>query len=288
MATDVAAGSAPAPKPPKVRKEKPEGSRLARWALRYTALVYLGMLLLLPIAAILQHTFEDGVGTMINAITTPDAVAALRLTLLTVVIAVPLNTVFGIACAHIMVRTNMPGKPIINGLIDIPFAVSPIVVGLALILVYGTGGWFGADLAAAGIQVIFSTPGIVMAVIFVSMPFVAREVIPVLQEIGDDQEKAAETLGASGWYTFWRITLPAIRWGVSYGVVLTTARALGEFGAVTVVSGRISGETETLPLYVQKQFETFNSVGAYSASLVLALLALATLLILNLMRRKES
>ncbi|MDQ2623466.1 MAG: sulfate ABC transporter permease subunit CysW [Actinomycetota bacterium] len=288
MATDLTAGEAPAPKPQKVRREKPEGSRLARWGLRYTALLYLGLLLLLPIAAILQHAFEDGIGTMITAITTPDAIAALRLTLLTVVIAVPLNTVFGIACAHLMVRTNMRGKAIINGLIDIPFAVSPIVVGLALILVYGTGGWFGAELAAAGIQVIFSTPGIVMAVIFVSMPFVAREVIPVLQEIGDDQEKAAETLGASGWYTFWRITLPAIRWGVSYGVVLTTARALGEFGAVTVVSGRISGETETLPLYVQKQFETFNSVGAYSASLVLALIALATLLALNLMRRKES
>jgi len=264
------------------------GPRLTRWALRYTALAYLALLLILPLGAILAHTFQDGVGAVIDAITAPDAQAALRLTLLTVVIAVPLNTVFGIACAHLMVRGRMPGKSLINGLIDVPFAVSPIVVGLALILVYGTGGWFGADLAAIGIQVIFSTPGIVMAVIFVSMPFVAREVIPVLQEIGDDQEKAAATLGASGWYTFWRITLPAIRWGVSYGVVLTTARALGEFGAVTVVSGRISGETETLPLYVQKQFETFNSVGAYSASLVLALIALATLLALNLMRRKES
>jgi sulfate transport system permease protein len=182
----------------------------------------------------------------------------------------------------------MRGKSIINALLDVPFAVSPVVIGLALILVYGTGGWFGADLAAIGIQVIFSTPGIVMAVIFVSLPFVAREVIPVLEEIGDDQEKAAETLGASSWQIFRRITLPSIRWGVSYGVVLTTARALGEFGAVSIVSGRISGQTETLPLFVQKQFETFNSVGAYSAALVLALLALATLLAMNLLRKRRT
>jgi sulfate transport system permease protein len=262
-------------------------SRLSRWALRYTALGYLLMLLLLPLAVILTKTFADGIGAVIESITEPDALAALRLSLLTVLIAVPLNTIFGIACALLMVRSNMRGKSIIDGLLDVPFAVSPVVIGLSLILVYGTGGWFGADLAAIGIQVIFSTPGIVMAVIFVSLPFVAREVIPVLQEIGDDQEKAAETLGASRWQIFYRITLPAIRWGVSYGVVLTTARALGEFGAVSIVSGRISGQTETLPLYVQKQFEIFNSVGAYSAALVLALLALATLLAMNLLRRKE-
>jgi len=263
-------------------------SNISRWSLRYIALGYLLMLLLLPIGVILVRTFDEGVGAVIDAITTPDALAALRLSLLTVIIAVPLNTVFGIACALIMVRSNMRGKSIINALIDVPFAVSPVVIGLALVLVYGTQGWFGADLAAIGIQVIFSTPGIVMAVIFVSLPFVAREVIPVLQEVGDDQEKAAETLGASSWQIFWKITLPAIRWGVSYGIVLTTARALGEFGAVTIVSGRISGETETLPLFVQKEFETFNSVGAYSASMLLALLALATLLALNLMRRKEN
>ncbi len=175
-----------------------------------------------------------------------------------------------------------------TALIDMPFAISPIVVGLSLVLVYGQNGWFGQDLAAMGIQVIFSTPGIVLAVIFVSLPFVAREVVPVLQEVGDDQEKAAETLGSGPWNTFWKITLPAIRWGVSYGVVLTTARALGEFGAVSVVSGKISGQTETLPLYVQKQFETFQSVGAYTSSLILAVLALATLLAMNLMRRKEN
>lgn len=260
----------------------------SRWSLRYLALGYLFLLLMLPLGVILIRTFDEGVGAVLEAITTPEALAALRLTLLTVIIAVPLNTIFGIACALIMVRSNIRGKGFISALIDVPFAVSPVVIGLALILVYGTQGWFGADLAAIGIQVIFSTPGIVMAVIFVSLPFVAREVIPVLQEVGDDQEKAAETLGASSWQIFWKITLPAIRWGVSYGIVLTTARALGEFGAVTIVSGRISGETETLPLFVQKEFETFNSVGAYSASMLLAILALSTLLALNLMRRKEN
>jgi sulfate transport system permease protein len=260
---------------------------VARWTLRLIGLGYLALLLILPLGTIIFKTFEDGVMPVFEALTTPEAISALELTLLTVVIAVPLNTAFGIVCALVMVRTNMRGKGLINGLIDAPFAISPIVIGLALLLVYGQNGWFGQYLAAIGIQVIFSTPGIVLAVVFVSLPFVAREVIPVLQEIGDDQEKAAETLGASGWQTFWRVTLPAIRWGVSYGVVLTTARALGEFGAVSVVSGRISGQTETLPLFVQKQFETFNSVGAYASSLLLAVIALATLLAMNQLRNKE-
>lgn len=261
--------------------------RVSRLSLRFIALLYLTCLLLLPIGVALVKTFDEGVGEVIDQLTKPDAIHALKMTLLTVIIAVPLNTAFGIACAHVIVRTNFKAKWAIGALVDMPFAVSPVVIGLALILVYGTGGWFGADLAAMGIQVIFSTPGIVMAVIFVSLPFVAREVIPVMQEIGTDQETAAETLGASPWQTFRKITFPAIRWGVTYGIVLTTARALGEFGAVTVVSGNISGETQTLPLYVSKQFETFNSVGAYSASLILAILALGTLLAMNLMRRKE-
>ena len=262
------------------------GERATRWGLRYIALAYLALLLLIPLGYMMYETFKDGLQPVVDSITEPDSIAALKLTLLA--IAVPLNTVFGVLTALVMVRSKMRGKSIINALIDVPFAVSPIVVGLALILVYGQNGWFGQDLAAMGIQVIFSTPGIVLAVIFVSMPFVAREVIPVLQEIGDDQEKAAETLGSGPWNTFWRITLPAIRWGVSYGVVLTMARALGEFGAVSVVSGKVSGQTETLPLYVQKQFETFHSVGAYTSSLILAAIALATLLAMNLMRRKEN
>ncbi len=259
-----------------------------RWSLRYLALGYLALLLLIPVGIVFYETFKEGIQPFIDSITDPLAVKALRLTIITVVIAVPLNTIFGIAVAHALVREKWRGKALLNAVIDLPFAISPIVVGLALILVYGQKGWFGGALAEVGVQVIFSTPGIVMAVIFVSLPFVAREVAPVLKEIGTEQEEAASTLGAGFWQTFWRVTLPSIRWAVSYGVVLTTARALGEFGAVFVVSGRISGQTETLPLHVQRQFEQFNQVGAYSTSLLLALLALAALLAMNLLKRKEA
>ncbi len=195
---------------------------------------------------------------------------------------------FGVGCALLLVRTNFRGKALLNALIDIPFAVSPVVIGLSLILVYGSTGWFGSYLIDNGVQVIFAVPGMVLATIFVSLPFVVREVVPVLQEIGDEQEQAARTLGASGWQTFRRVTLPAIRWGVTYGVVLATARALGEFGAVAVVSGHISGQTETIPLWVWHQFQNFNSTGAYAGSLVLALLALITLFAMNVSKRKES
>ncbi|MGZ5325968.1 MAG: sulfate ABC transporter permease, partial [Solirubrobacterales bacterium] len=199
----------------------------------------------------------------------------------------PLNTVFGVITAIVLVRQDFRGKMLFNSVIDLPFAISPIVIGLSLLLVYGNDGWFGGWLTDQGIQIIFSTPGIVLATIFVSLPFVVREVMPVLQEIGIEQEQAAQTLGASPWQTFWRVTLPAIRWGVTYGVVLSTARALGEFGAVSVVSGRISGETETLPLFVQKEFENFNQEGAYAAAIVLAIMALVVLLSMNLTQRKE-
>jgi sulfate transport system permease protein len=215
-------------------------------------------------------------------------VHAFKLTLEIALIAVPLNTIFGIGCALLLVRTKFRGKAVLNALIDIPFAVSPVVIGLALVLVYGKFGWFGGWLADQGIQVIFSIPGMVIATIFVSMPFVVREVVPVLQEIGNEQEQAASTLGAGPWQTFRRITLPAIRWGVAYGVVLATARALGEFGAVSVVSGRITGQTETLPLYVSRQFNDFNTTGAYAASLLLALIALMTLFAMNVAKRKEA
>ena len=186
-----------------------------------------------------------------------------------------------------LVRDKFPGKSLINSMIDLPFAVSPVVIGLALFLVYGVDGFLGGPLNDAGIQIIFSTPGLVLATIFVSLPFVVREVMPVLQEIGDDQEQAASTLGANGWQTFWRVTLPSIRWGVTYGVVLASARALGEFGAVAVVSGRISGETETLPLLVQNEYDNFNVAGAYAAAIVLAILAIAILLSMNLLRRRS-
>jgi sulfate transport system permease protein len=206
-----------------------------------------------------------------------------------VIVAVPLNTVFGILCALAIVRQRFRGRAVLNALVDLPFAVSPVVVGLALVLVYGRrDGWIGQWLADHGIQVIFSTPGMILATIFVSLPFVVREVVPVLREIGTEQEQAAATLGAGGLQTFFRITLPAIRWGVAYGVVLTTARALGEFGALSVVSGKLSGRTETATLFVENRYQRFDEVAAYSASVVLALLALATLLAMNLIRPKEA
>jgi sulfate/thiosulfate transport system permease protein len=263
-------------------------ARLGKYGLRSFALGYLGMLLLIPLVMIVIRAFDDGASVAWESISNPDAIHAFKLTLLMVAIAVPLNTLFGIACALILVRTNFRGKAFLNALIDIPFAISPVVIGLCLVLVYGVDGWLGQWFVDNGVQIIFSVPGMVIATIFVSLPFVVREVVPVLQEIGDDQEQAARTLGAGGWQTFRRITLPSIRWGVTYGVVLATARALGEFGAVAVVSGRITGETQTLPLYVQQEFNNFNVAGAYTAALVLALLALFALVGMNLIRRRDS
>jgi sulfate transport system permease protein len=264
-----------------------EGGRLQRYGLRLVALGYLAALLVVPVTIIFFRTFEEGLGPPLEAITSPDGQHAFWLTLVCVGIAVPLNTLFGVITAIVMVRHKFRGKALLNSVIDLPFAISPVVIGLALILIYGQDGWFGGALQDLGVQVIFSVPGMVLATIFVSLPFVVREVIPVLQEIGDDQEQAAATLGASGWQTFWRITLPSIRWGVTYGVVLATARALGEFGAVAVVSGRISGSTETLPLYLRKLFDTFNVAGAYAAAVVLALLALSVLVAMNLIQRRD-
>ncbi len=260
---------------------------MGRYGLRFFALGYLALLLLIPVGMIFYRTFEHGIGAAVDAVTTPDALHALKLTLEMAAIAVPLNTIFGIGAALVLVRTEFRGKAILNALIDIPFAISPVVIGLSLILVYGKFGWFGNWLSEHGIQVIFSVPGMVLATIFVSLPFVTREVVPVLHEIGDDQEQAARTLGAGWWATFRRVTLPAIRWGVAYGVVLSTARALGEFGAVSVVSGRITGQTQTLPLYVQQEFTNFDTTGAYAAALVLALIALTTLFAMNFAKRKE-
>ena len=264
------------------------GSVGSRWALRVLGLGFLALLLVAPLVIIFTETFKDGIGPPLDAITSENGLHALKLSLLMVVIAVPLNTIFGIVCAILLVRHKWKGNVVIDSVINLPFALSPIVIGLALYLLYSTnGGWFWPTLAEAGIEVLFSVPGMVLASIFVSLPFVVRETVPVLQEIGTEQEQAASTLGANGWQTFWRVTLPAIRWGVAYGVVLTTARVLGEFGAVTIVSGSISGKTETLPLFVGKEFERFSEPGAYGASLVLALLALTTLLAMNLLKRKE-
>ena len=204
-----------------------------------------------------------------------------------VAIAVPLNTVFGVICALAIVRRRFPGKGVVNAFVDLPLALSPVVVGFSLYLLYGRNGWFGHYLLGHGIQVLFALPSIVLATTFVSVPFVAREVIPTLREVGDEQEKAAYTLGASSWQTFWRITLPTIRWAVIYGVVLTTARCLGEYGAVAVVSGSIQGKTETATLRVQEEYENLNLPGAYGISLALAAIAVLVLVLMTTLRPKE-
>jgi sulfate/thiosulfate transport system permease protein len=258
-------------------------SRGTTLTLRVLALGYLAVLLLVPVGLVFYRTFEHGVGAVWESVTTPAAIHAFWLTIEIAAIAVPLNTIFGVLTALVLVRGRFRGKWLLDALIDLPFAISPIVVGLSLVLVYGAGGW--VDLP---FQVLFAVPGMVLATIFVCLPFVVREVAPVLREIGHEQEQAAATLGASGWQTFWRITLPAIRYGVAYGVVLTTARAIGEFGAVSVVSGKIAGQTETLTLLVEKRFQNFDLAGAYAASALLALIALLTLLAMTLLKpRKE-
>ncbi|MDX6725385.1 MAG: sulfate/thiosulfate transport system permease protein [Baekduia sp.] len=257
-----------------------------RLGVRVVALGYLAVLLLVPIGIVLYRTFEPGAGAVWASITTPAAIHAFWLTIEITAIAVPLNTAFGIVAALVLVRSRVRGKRLLEALIDLPFAISPVVIGLALVLLYGRQGWLGPTLTGAGIQIIFSLPGMVLATIFVCLPFVVREVTPVLREIGDEQEQAAATLGASRRQTFWRITLPAIRWGVAYGVVLSTARAIGEFGAVSVVSGKIAGETITLPLLVENRFSNFDLAGAYAASALMAVLALATLLAMTLLQRR--
>ena len=258
----------------------------ARVLLRFVALGYLAMLLVLPVGAVIWRALGHGIAPVWQAITAPDALHAFWLTVLIAGIAVPLNTLFGVACAVVLVRQRFWGRRLLDAVIDLPFAISPVVIGLALILVYGQAGWLGSWLAERGIQVIFSLPGMVLATVFVSLPYVVREVAPVLREVGTDQEEAAWTLGASPLRAFLQITLPAIRWGVAYGVVLTTARALGEFGAVTIVSGRLAGQTETLTLYVENRFEAFDLTGAYAASLTLALLALLVLLAMTRLRKE--
>ncbi|MFI5037463.1 MAG: sulfate ABC transporter permease subunit CysW [Solirubrobacterales bacterium] len=280
-----AGGLHPSERASDARSASERAARARKLGVRTVALSYLALLLLAPVGMIFYRTFEHGLAPVWAAVSAPNAQHAFWLSLEIVAIAVPLNTIFGIGMALLMERGRFKGKTALGMLIDLPFAISPVVVGLTLVLVYGKTGWLGNWLAQNGVQVIFSVPGMVLATAVVSLPFVARETIPVLRELGDDAEQAAATLGASGWQTFWRVTLPGIRWGVVYGVVLTTARALGEFGAVSIVSGRIEGQTQTLPLYVQDRFENFDVTGAYAAAVVLALLALATLLAMNLLTR---
>jgi len=256
--------------------------RPARLGLRALVLGYLAVILLVPVGLVFYRTFEHGLLPVWQSITTPAAIHAFWLTIEIALIAVPLNTVFGVITALALVRGRFRGNVVLEALISLPLALSPVVIGLALLLVFGRGGWISLPF-----QVIFSLPGMVLATIFVSLPFVVREVVPVLREIGDEQEQAAATLGATPWQAFWRITLPAIRWGVAYGVVLTMARAIGEFGAVSVVSGRIAGQTQTLTLLVEQRFQNFDLAGAYAASALLGVIAIATLLAMTLLKPRK-
>lgn len=258
-----------------------------RIGLRTVALLYLGVLVVFPLAAILYRTFEDGIVAFFQLITTPAAQSALQLSLLIVAIVVPVNVVFGVVTALALARGQFRGKGLVQGIVDLPFAVSPVIVGVSLILLWGAGGWFGF-LAEWGITIIFALPGMVLATIFVTLPFVVREVEPVLYEIGQEQEEAASTLGATSWQTFWRITLPAIRWGLTYGVVLTVARALGEFGAVIIVSTNLPGVSQTLTLLVSSRYEDFNEAGAYAASTLLMAIAVIVLLLMTVLDRKRA
>jgi sulfate/thiosulfate transport system permease protein len=267
-------------------------SRRARLSLRGVALLYLTLLLLLPLGVVFFRTFEHGFSAAWAWVTTPAAVSAFWLTITVALIAVPLNTIFGIGAALVLVRSKTRGRGVLDSLIDLPFVVSPVIIGLALILVYGEQGWFGNWFINHGIRIIYATPGIALATVFVSLPFVVREVAPVLIEVGDEQEQAAATLGASSWQTFWRVTLPSIRWGLAYGVVLTTARALGEIGAVLVVSSNVPGQTLTLPLLVYQrdsQLGASSINGAYAAATELAVISLAVLLVMTMLgpRRED-
>src|SRR5213593_4918018 len=255
---------------------------IGKYALRFASLGYLAVLLVAPVGYVFWKTFQHGFGPAWDAVTTPDAVHALKVTIILTAIAVPANTIFGVLAALAIVRHRFRGAGIFNAVVDLPLALSPVVVGLALLLLYGRGGWLG------GHGIAFALPGMVLATIFVSLPFVVREVVPVLREIGTEQEQAAATLGASWLQTFRRVTWPAIRWATAYGVVLTTARALGEFGAVSVISGRLTGQTETMTLHVEESYQAFDYTGAYAAAVVLAMLAIGTLLAMSVFRPKEA
>ena len=248
-----------------------------RWLLTAAALVFLSLFLLLPLLTVFTEALRNGLSAYIAAITEPDALSAVKLTLLAAAIAVPLNLVFGITAAWAVTKFEFRGKAFLITLIDLPFSVSPVVSGLIYVLMFGAQGWFGPWLAGHEIKIIFAVPGIVLATIFVTFPFIARELIPLMQEQGTDSEQAALSLGATGWQTFWRVTLPNIKWGLLYGVLLCNARAMGEFGAVSVVSGHIRGQTDTMPLHIEILYNEYAFAAAFAVASLLAGLALLTL-----------
>ncbi len=269
-------------RPPRVRKTP------VTYLLRLLVTAYLFFLVAWPVSLVVTNTFDDGWGSIRSLFEDPDMVVALQLSAYVAVWSVVINTLFGVGVSLLLVRYEFPGKRLLNALLDIPLSVSPIVVGLALVLVYGgRNGWLGPTLAGWGLDVIFSTPGIIMATTFVALPLMIREIVPVLEEIGTEQEQAAESLGANGFQRFWRITLPSIKWGITYGVVLTLARSLGEFGAVKVVSGNVLGQTRTATLAVEEKYLNFDQQGAYATAFLLAMVSVACIVIVAIIRPKN-
>lgn len=260
--------------------------RVVRWVLIGIALLFLGLFLVLPLVAVFYQALAKGVGTYLDALTDPDALSAIKLTLITAVIAVPLNVVFGLCASWAIAKFEFRGKSLLTTLIDLPFSVSPVISGLIYVLMFGAQGWFGPWLQDRNVQIIFAVPGIVLATVFVTFPFVARELIPLMQAQGADEEEAARVLGASGWQIFRRVTLPNAKWGLLYGVILCNARAMGEFGAVSVVSGHIRGQTNTMPLHVEILYNEYNFVAAFAVASLLALLALVTLALKLIAQRR--
>ena len=284
------AGSVPlaASKPTAPRKQVGQGSGVIKWVLITAAVLVLLWLIVLPLAVVLTEALKKGWDVYIAAIRDPDALSALRLTLLVAVITVPLNTIFGVAAAWAVTKFKFRGKQVLVTLIDLPFAVSPVIGGLIYVLVYGSHGWFGPWLEEHHISIIFALPGIILATLFVTFPFVARELIPLMEDQGQQEEEAAITLGARGFRIFWKVTLPNIKWGLLYGIVLCNARAMGEFGAVSVVSGHIRGETNTLPLHVEILYNEYQFSASFAVASLLLLLALVTLLLKGWFTRKSS
>jgi len=262
---------------PAIKQPALKEAPLAQWLLTLAALAFLLLFLFLPLVAVFTEALRQGAGAYLAALVEPDAFSAIKLTLLVAAIAVPANLVFGVAASWCIAKFDFRGKQLLLTLIDLPFSVSPVISGMIYILLFGLHGWIGPWLKAHDIQIVFALPGIVLATIFVTFPFVARELIPLMQEQGREDEEAAIVLGAGGWQIFWRVTLPNIRWGLLYGVLLCNARAMGEFGAVSVVSGHIRGETNTMPLHVEILYNEYNFVAAFAVASLLALLALVTL-----------
>jgi sulfate transport system permease protein len=264
-----------------------EESPFIKWLLILVAFLFAGLFLLLPLINVFAQAFSKGWAGYVKGLTDPDTMSAIKLTLTVAAISVPLNVVFGLAAAWCIAKFNFRGKPLLITLIDLPFSVSPVVAGLIFVVMFGLQGYLGPWLDAHDIKIIFAVPGIVLATVFITFPFVARELIPVMQAAGTEQEEAALTLGASGWKTFWHVTLPSVKWGLLYGVILCNARAMGEFGAVSVVSGHITGQTDTMPLRVEKLYQEYNATAAFAVASLLALLALFTLGIKTFLEWKQ-